>query len=368
MRVLYDHQTFSLQRFGGISRYFSELIEHFDICPDCDVEPALALWINRNEYIRSYRKNSFLDELYPHSFAFPGKNRITNLLNQPRSSNMIRKGSFDVFHPTYYFDYYSNILNKPYVITVYDMIHERFPDYLVRDPIRKTKRAVVENADAIIAISEHTKKDLVELFGIPEDLVRVIHLSASGGTSSPSQKIPLPDADFILFVGNRDGYKNFDFFVQAAAPFIHENNRIFLYCAGGGDFSEKELFLLEEYGLKERAIQKEVSDSELKFLYENARVFVFPSLYEGFGIPVLESMNHGCVPLLSNSSSLPEIGAEAAFYFDPRDKDSFVSTLESAWKEGKERDTILRAGKKRAADFSWKKTAEKTAEVYRSLL
>lgn len=368
MKVLYDHQTFSLQRFGGISRYFSELIGHFDSCSDCGIEPDLALWINRNEYIRSYRNDPFFDGLYPHSLNFPGKNRITHLLNLPRSLSAIGKGNFDVFHPTYYYDYYLNTLKKPYVITVYDMIHERFPDYLVRDPIRKTKRLVVEKADRIITISEHTKKDLVELFGIPGDRIRVVYLSASLDGFLPSKDLPLPDSDFLLFVGNRDGYKNFPFFVGAVAPFLHENKRIFLYCAGGGRFSEKETALLNEYGLVGRTIQREVGDSELKFLYQKARVFVFPSLYEGFGIPVLESMNNGCVPLLANSSSLPEIGGEAAFYFDPKNERGFLSALESAWKDGAKRDSTLRAGKKRAADFSWKTTAEKTAEVYRSLL
>ncbi|XDD51560.1 glycosyltransferase family 4 protein [Leptospira sp. WS92.C1] len=369
MKILYDHQIFSLQRFGGISRYFSELISSYRFQPSFGVSPNLSLWINRNEHIRSVRENSWLDEKYPHSVKIPGKNRITHLLNVPNSLRNIKRNDFDIFHPTYYFDYFLDELDdKPFVLTVYDMIHEKFPDYLVRDPIRKTKPRVIEKAFKIIAISENTKRDIVSMIGIAPEKIEVIYLATNDSNSIVEKSVPIPDSDFILFVGNRDGYKNFKFFITSIAPFLYENRDIFLLCAGGGTFLKEESALIEESGLRNRIIQKEVSDSELKFLYKKARVFVFPSLYEGFGIPVLEAMTNQCMPLLANSSSLPEVGGDAAVYFNPTRSYDFLTSMETAWKDGPVRDKVLNLGKKRILDFSWHLTAERTANLYRSIV
>ena len=170
----------------------------------------------------------------------------------------------------------------------------------------------------------------------------------------------------MLFVGKRGGYKNFNWMVSALAPML--KNGLKLFCTGlSFTSSERELF--NELGISENVVQSFVSDIEMSALFGNAAAFIFPSRYEGFGIPILDAFAAGCPALLSNASCFPEVGANAAMDFELDDPDDFRAKLRLLLDEtSPKRAELIRKGRERVKQFSWSKCAEETAAVYRRVI
>jgi glycosyltransferase involved in cell wall biosynthesis len=295
-------------------------------------------------------------------YAFKGKQRIINYLNKMNSLQKIKKGNYDVLHPTYYDPYVLQGNTKPLVITVYDMIHEMFPEYFSID--EKTiynKKIMISNADRIIAISKNTKNDILKYYpNIDAGKIDIIYLGTSYKISNNQKK-----ENYILFTGQRFGYKNYKSFLTAIAPLLLKYN-ISLICTGNC-FDNNEKRIIDELHIAERTICKFVSDEELIDLYSKAIAFVFPSLYEGFGIPVLEAFAAGCPAVLANTSSLPEIGGNAALYFDPYSIEDMRFAIEKVITSPSIQSELINRGKEQIKKYSWKKCAEKTIKVYRTL-
>ncbi|MCW8895346.1 glycosyltransferase family 1 protein [Sulfurimonas sp.] len=366
MKLLFDHQIFTLQKYGGISRYFYELIKEFNHMEG--IEPSTSLIFSNNHYISSKNDVKHIS-FFPDS-EFRGKQRFMNLFNKTNSVYQISKQSFDIFHPTYYDPYFlSYIGDKPFVLTVYDMIHERFNDtFSTEDKTSEQKRMLVEKASKIIAISQSTKRDLIELFGLEASKIEVVYLGnsmISNTNQNSNLKIP---KKYILFVGSRGGYKNFDKFIKSISKLLNEDRELSIVCAGGGKFktSENEMFITLD--INHQVHQFDLDDSKLQLLYNNALMFVFPSLYEGFGIPILESFACECPLVCSNTSSLPEIAGDGAKYFDPNDEESIFSAVSEVLYNKNLRDDLVERGRKRLKHFSWKKTALETKKIYESIL
>lgn len=367
MKILYDEQIFTQQQYGGISRYFFELIKRYDTADNsCEV----ATLFTDNAYYNE-KFNPKLNRLLPKSH-FKGKKRVTNYLNSIKSISEVKKGDFDVFHPTYYNDYFlEKIKKKPFVVTFYDMIHEKFSNQyesLKSDTkIFDNKRRLLENSSKIIAISETTKNDIIDFFDVDASKIDVVYLGNSLDNFDIGNK-PLIDEDYILFVGNRENYKNFIFFISAIAQLLIDNN-LKLICAGGGSFSLEELVLIKSLQLENRVIFKKIiSDDALANYYANALFFCFPSLYEGFGIPVLESFACGCPALLSNGGSLPEVGDDAAHYFESTNAESLKKSVQELIHNQVLRQNLKEKGFERLKQFSWDKTFLETLEVYKSVI
>jgi glycosyltransferase involved in cell wall biosynthesis len=175
------------------------------------------------------------------------------------------------------------------------------------------------------------------------------------------------DEDYILYVGNRATYKNFDFFVSAIAQLLIDAD-LKLVCAGGGDFSSQQQVLIKSLKLENRIVFKKIiNDDILANYYAHALFFCFPSLYEGFGIPVLESFACGCPALLSNGGSLPEVGGDAALYFDPTNSDSLIKSVSELISNQALRQNLKERGFERLKQFSWDTTFLETVEVYKSV-
>ncbi len=380
MKILYDHQIFSIQKYGGISLYFSELMNQCSLNPNFDFDLALCYsnnqnvrkktllnkyWSNKNIFCPFLNQFPFIEEHMPGSILY----RIFN--NQKESERLLKKQDFHVFHPTYYNPYFLKFLQKkPFVISVYDMIHELFPMYFsTSDPTKKWKKELINKSDFIIAISKNTKDDIIKLFDIDPGKIFVVHLGnpfesfVRGQEPEKSQNTPAFGKSYLLYVGNRQGYKNFHFVIKSIAGFLRKND-IYLYCAGGGPFTNKERKMLENFGIQNNVRYMRVNDMILKKLYENALAFVFPSLYEGFGLPVLEAFSCGCPVILSNTGSLPEIGDDAAIYINPTDSDTILDGIESLLSDEKRRNDLISRGYRRVDFFSWKKTAIQTWDIY----
>jgi glycosyltransferase involved in cell wall biosynthesis len=250
------------------------------------------------------------------------------------------------------------------------MIHERFPEnFSIADPTRREKAAAVSRADHVICISGQTRKDLVEFLDVPPEKTSVVHLGFA--LTPPGMRPPeheTSDRPYLLYVGNRSGYKNFDGLLRAYAssPFLQAN--FDLVCFGGGEFNARERDAIEKLGsAAPRVRQVRGDDSVLSSFYRQARAFVYPSRYEGFGIPPLEAMSFGCPVACSNISSIPEVVGDAAEMFDPSDADSMREAIERIVTDEARCAELIARGRKRLDVFSWKRCAEQTLDIYRRI-
>jgi glycosyltransferase involved in cell wall biosynthesis len=276
-------------------------------------------------------------------------------------------GSFDVFHPTYYDPYFLEYLgDKPFVLTIHDMIHEKFPELFdLGDATAAKKKRLAEKAAGIIAVSENTKRDIVELYGMDPGRVSVVYHGsqlARGGKVGAG----LPER-YILFTGTRASYKNFYFFVASIARVLLEEPDLYLVCSGSS-FSANELEFFAHLGIGERVIRRAVAEGELYAYYAGALFFAFPSYYEGFGIPILEAFEAGCPALLAKASCFPEIAGDAALYFDPKDSGALADGARELIRSQALRAELSRKGRERFGQFSWDETYRKTAECYHRAL
>ena len=261
------------------------------------------------------------------------------------------------------------LINKPFVITVYDMIHELFPEFFPNDPTSSYKDQLIKEAQKIIAISNNTKQDLMKIYNVHEDKIEVIHLGCSFNDRDLSAKRHnnLPK-EYILYVGERKNYKNFRFFIESIVPLFKNRPDLEVICAGSHSFNESEKELLQNLNLSKKVVHYPGSDEFLLDLYRNAIAFVFPSMYEGFGIPVLEAFSAGCPVICSNTSSFPEIAGDAAFFFDPYDKDSIRDSVKSVISDTNLRKEMINKGFEKIKGFSWQETANRTKKLYKSLI
>lgn len=388
MNILYDHQIFETQQFGGISRYFYELWRHAEIA---GFAAQIEIHYGRSFYLREaaeFRETFqdfedpwkiFLERVNPPGKQMllrikqrlvPGKpwKPILKAKNRLAALEQLAHNKYDLFHPTYYDPYFLDTLkDRPFVLTVFDMIHERYPEYFIKltDFVSRHKQQLCQAATRIIAISEQTKGDLVTFFQIEPDKIEVVHLANSLVPSHDTPEIDLPET-YLLFTGSRTIYKNFYFLVRAIADILQDNN-IRLVCSGK-NFSAAERQFFESLGVQHHIRHISADDAVLASLYQHALAFIFPSLYEGFGIPVLEAFACGCPAILSHTSSLPEVGGDAAVYFEPKDVRSIQEAIAHVIFHDEVRHDLISRGYERLKLFSWETTARKTAEVYKKAL
>jgi glycosyltransferase involved in cell wall biosynthesis len=367
VKVQFDHQVFSFQEFGGISRYFAALSTYLEKNPNFDHK--LKLLYSRNGYLSP--SNSVF---HPRPGSLFFEKHLAYFLNQKYSERLLSLNDFDVFHPTYYNPYFLKKLKKPFVITVHDMIHELYPECFSKwDNTISRKKKVIERADHIIAISEATKNDLQRLLSVPDSKISVIHHGLFNSIPVENESInpgfhKLKDFSYLLFIGSRKGYKNFDRFIEAAAPLLHHNASFSIICAGGGNFTEKELKKMNALKIKDKVIQVSATENELNDLYTRALFFVYPSIYEGFGLPILEAFHNGCPVAVSNTSCFPEVGGDAVVYFNPLDLHDMNKVMQTLAANIELRTKLSQKGSERLSVFSTNECMEKTAAVYKSLV
>jgi glycosyltransferase involved in cell wall biosynthesis len=292
---------------------------------------------------------------------------VRKSINDLLQRALIRSDPQTILHLTYYTRPPAK-KNLKLVVTVYDMIRELFGQYFPRDN-RAThlKRLCCEQADKIIAISNCTKKDLMDLFCVNDKKIAVIYLGNPLENVSSAEEKEVTQTPYVLYVGARRGYKNFDRLLQAFARSSLLRNDFSLICFGDW-LTPAEQKRLKDLKLDHRVHQISGSDSLLASYYKHARAFVFPSLYEGFGIPLLEAMGAGCPVLCSNRGPFPEIVGDAGTYFDPEDVNHMQSILEKALFDDTLLEEMVKRGYQRSSMFSWDRTAGQTLALYRSLL
>ncbi|GAB4018512.1 glycosyltransferase family 1 protein [Spirosoma migulaei] len=362
-KVFIDHQKFSTQKYGGISRYFANIIE--GIKHTEDITYQLGVLHAKNHYLQNEplaMKGALSDQI------MNKHEKLDILANKFYCERILKKNEFDVFHPTYYDPYFLNLLKKPLVITIHDLTYERLPEYFwAQDPLTQQKRLNIERADAIIAISNTTRKDLLHFFNVDPAKVFTIYHGIELDTPLQFQPVPHLPERYVLFVGDRSGYKNFYLFMNAIQPLMLDMPDLNVVLTGGGKVEVADQEFLMRLGLSDRVRHINATDEQLNYLYQNTQLFVYPSLYEGFGLPILEAFKAKCPILLSDTDCFREVAADAAVYFKSTDLNDLTSKLSSTLADSALRAKLVELGSQRLKSFPLKKSIDKTLDVYRSL-
>lgn len=365
MKIIYDSQIFSEQEFGGISRYFCALASQMGNF--LGTEARIVAPLHVNGYLKELGNNIAVGQYVR---RLPKTGRTIKTLSAALFRPLAGMMHPDIVHETYYLERPTCGGKMPRALTVYDMIHERCPNsFAANDPMTRIKACAIHRADHIFCISENTRRDLLDIHQVPEDRVTVTYL---GYDALPLTALTAADlvgsAPYLLHVGGRHGYKNFEGLLRAfaASSWLRDNLR--LVCFGAAAFSRAELGLIAALGLSEsQVIHLGGGDDRLAALYKGAAAFVYPSQYEGFGIPPLEAMSLDCPVICSNTSSIPEVVGEAAEYFDPLDIESIRVATERVLQSPARRAELIELGRSRREQFSWERCARETLDVYRRL-
>ena len=279
------------------------------------------------------------------------------------------RGRMDVYHSTLY-RCVPLVRARRIVATHHDCVHERFPEmFSDAGKIRRAKTRLYRQADAIICVSEASRKDLLAFYDVSAAKTRVIYhgVARMARCSISARKLRTQiRREYILFVGSRVAYKNFNGLLQA----FHDTGlkeSLDLLVLGGGPLTPEQTALIRRLGLTDNVISMPiVSDDILAEAYAGAKLFVYPSLCEGFGFPPLEAMSVGCPVLASHTSSIPEVCLDAPFYFDPQDQTTFTCALLRAVNDEEARRQAIKKGSEAAARYSWDKCGEETLALYRA--
>ena len=364
--IAYDHQIFSTQQFGGVSRYFCEIASR---------APQLAGWDSVVVAPVHFNDHLARSKVRQCGYYLPKRVQRTGAIyravNAVVAPLVLKLTKPDLLHRTYY-----ACVPRPHgarvVVTVFDLIHEISPQYFARDRTAALKGRAMAEADAVICISQSTAQDLQRLLKVPSNKITVAHLGYSpafaheGLSAGADRGATRP---YFLYVGQRAGYKNFARLLTAYAASSRLMRDFDLVTFGGAPLNSEEMTHIGSIECRPDAVRRQVgSDEDLARAYAGAHALVYPSEYEGFGIPLLEAMSAGCPVICSNVSSIPEVAGDAAEYFDPIDTESIRSAIERVAYDDGHRDSLIERGHRRCRTFSWDRCAEETLAVYRRVL
>ena len=378
MKILYDHQAFDIQKSGGVSNVFSLLVEEVHKRADT----ALGMASTNNLYLLSNgfpSRENLLTSLKERGLVSE-ETKVGDVdwtkINRALSKKTIDGGDYDVFHPTHYSPYFLDCnLKKPYVITIHDLAFERLRDYIQFNEQMclddfENRRKVMESAAKVVAISEATKRDIIDIYNVPEEKIEVVYNAYRQLPENYEYNKPF-DFPYILYVGTRQGplnYKCFIPFFNQIVPFLKEHRDFRLVCTGY-PFTTFEKDMFRQYGLEDRVLNFYVSEDGLNNLYHHAFCFVFPSEFEGFGLPILEAYKNDCPALLNDIPVFHEVAGDCGQYFDITDGKSLNANLEKLFEmKEDDRNALILKQKERLPLFTAEKMAEGYINVYKSVL
>ena len=353
MKIAYTGTIFFDQKYGGISRYFTELVKRIN------TDARIIAPLSKNIYLNDVAKN----KKFSFSFNRLPQYKFLKEINYQVSKKIIQNFKPDIIHETYYSKKILNYNGFKKVVSVYDLIHEKFNEKFYGKKDTK-KQKIIDHVDHFICISNQTKKDLVDFYKIPEEKVSVVYL---GGDHLKNNIIPVKekiiDKPYILYTGSKRKYKNFDILIKSL-PQI-KNKDISLVCFGGEKLSNNEL-LENKSNIKINQINGD--DKTLLNLIDNSLCFINTSLYEGFSIPNIESLFSKCPLICSNIPVFKEICGNAALYFDPNSSEDLSKCIDEIISNSVLRNKIIKESINRSKNFTWDNCKNKTLEVYNKVI
>jgi glycosyltransferase involved in cell wall biosynthesis len=369
LQVLLEGRIFEEQPLGGISRIYHEILPRI-----CLIDEQILFSILTSGHLLQPLPK------HPQIVGNPSKLPVDRFLRPKRifwqlqdylrakvQVASIRSDRNSIWHATYF--QLPNWWEGPKVTSVYDLVYEKYPHFFNKDYdnilLKRKKRAILA-ADKVICISESVRSDIIEMYGLPQERVVAIPLACGDNFRRMSREEIVPhfqiDQPFILYVGTRHPYKNFKTLLSAYAAWPRRGEIKLLVV--GNPWSREELKEIATAGFQSDIIcRSSISDEELCALYNQALAFVYPSLSEGFGIPLLEAMACGCQIVASRIPTSMEVAQDAPYYFDPLSKDELIAALEAACfseKAKSRREDIL-------AKYSWDRNARSTLKIYEEL-
>lgn len=363
MKIAFDYQTFS-QPYGGVSLYYSKIINGLDILGE---NPHCFTPLYRNRFLRGSHDN-LITGVYLNNYPKYSR-KFISAINKLITPVLINNWQPNLIHETYYInkDLYSK--NIPRVVTVFDMIHELYPNSFSRnDETSLSKISSIKRAQKVICISERTKLDLINIVNIPQEKISVIHLGVDLPATRSDAALDISVArPFLLFVGARTAYKNFAGLLKAMA--LSSRLKDFdLVVVGAEAFSYQEHYLMNQLHFRKDQVRLiQANQDLLDALYSNAAALVYPSFYEGFGLPPLEAMVRRCPVVCSSAGPMREVNGDAVEYFEPTNIEHMAASIESVVYSIERSNELRRLGLQRAALYSWDKCSLHTQTLYREM-
>lgn len=373
MDLIVDSIIYYNQRFGGISRLYTEILPRL-----CDLEPELTITLltypqglpdGLPQHERIYlRPIPDVDRyIRPYRFWRPYYSQLRKLATRVLLGRSKRK----IWLSTYYT--FPIAWAGTQVFVAYDFIYEKYRQEYWQDELSRAekviqnKAAAIARADLVICISETTRQDLRELYHVPDHKTAVVHLAHKSSFILLDESADKQKGKFILYVGARYRYKDFDILLRSYANWP-SRFEIGLVCVGGEEWTETEKQDLFRYGLDTLVtLYPQVDDLHLCRLYNQALAFIYPSRYEGFGIPLLEAMACGCPVIASRIPSSVEVAGDVPIFFTPGNMDELIAALDQTVHEGRSAPRTV-AGLALARQYSWENTAQGFLHGLRSLV
>ncbi len=373
MKVAFHIDQLWFKAPGGIGRYVSEMLVALPAAdPSLELTPFYSKWRRRFPSESPYTIDGrypgvevprSIRSLYP-SWDLLGRPALPGSLNDALIVHATNHAAVPPVHE-----------DQRLVVTVHDLAFRRFPELLPPDwrwLYRAGLRAAEKRADAILVPSQSTADDLVASTSVPPSRVHVTPLAPSLATSNEDPKDVFErlgvTPPYVLSVGTLEPRKNLVRLVRAYRQVAPDVPHTLVLAGARGWHAEALDAELARPGPGSIAWTNDVSDDELDVLYRGADVFAYPSLYEGFGLPVVEAMARGVPTLTSNLSSLPEIAGDAALLVDPTDVSEIAEGLARLLTDQGKAEDLRQRGLQRAATFTWAATARATLDVYRHLV
>ena len=359
MKIIFNNTIFYRQKYGGISRYISllakELIKN-------NVQVKIISPLYKNRYLKKLSNNNKIGVFINRYPDYKILNSISNFL----TNYYINKSKSKIIHDTYYTPSLLKIKNKIKVLTIYDLIHEKFPKLYKKNYVSHRKK-IIDNSDFFICISENTRCDFINFYNVPIEKTKVIHLGAEHILDYPkiTDYYDCKKKPFILYVGSRSKYKNFMLLASAVAQSESLKNNFDIICFGGGNFSKEEIYYFKKNNITEIFSVKFGEDHVLAQLYNDAKALVFTSFYEGFGLPLIEAMASKCPVFVSDTNVAKEVCSGSVEYFDSHDSDDLKTKLEKILFDNDKLTELSLKGYNLSKQYSWKKCAALTIDVYK---
>ncbi len=365
VKVLLDDAIFRIYGGGGIARYFSEIIP-------CTAESSKDIGFYVAASCAAFGAGPLRDRVKTFNSWNLRPWRFWRHVNEIRLRQFQRNAH--IFTTTFYQS--KPVSNLKSVVVVYDLVNAAFPWVHSHVPsfVVKQKR-VIEAADAIVAISGATKQDILRYTSVSEEKISVVYPAASESMLRTPGMVSIElfrqtygiTGSYWLYVGAREYYKNFTCMLQAFSKMAERDDSRLVIVGGEPGLTPAEVDFIVQHHLEHRVhVLGRIPDSELAAAYAGATAFVYPSLMEGFGIPLLEAMGCGAAVLAADIPVFHEVAQDAALFFDPRDPDSLVARMLEI-KQGLVKAELIRKGRDRVCAFSWKKSAAQLADIYRKV-